>query len=185
MPTTLSDAGVNLPDHYEVVDGVVRELPPMGVRESILANMVLRLLDAWCTSRKAGLAVSEVLFQLDAEGNLQRKPDVAFLSKRQLAGMTEVPDVPAWPISPTLAVEVVSPTNTMNEIVDKICDYFAHGVERVWIVLPKRKLVQVYDGPSSVRSLTTGEILKDDVILPGLEIPLDDLFLDPLRKNHE
>ncbi len=77
---------------------------------------------------------------------------------------------------PNLAIEVVSPTNSANEIVEKIEDYFGSGVERVWVFYPSVAKVYDYQSPSSIRILAPGEVLSHPTMFPGLEIPVADLF---------
>lgn len=147
----------------------------MGVREGVIAFLVASLLKAWSDSNKAGHVVCEVLFQLDPNGKLKRKPDVAFVAVAKWPLDRPLPDQDAWPIAPTLAVEVVSPTNTMNEIAGKIEDYFTHGVERVWVVLPKQRKVCLYDSANHMQAVLIGDRIRDD-LFPGLDIEVAQIF---------
>jgi Uma2 family endonuclease len=52
-----------------------------------------------------------------------------------------VPRVAAWEMVPNLAVEIVRPTNTGDQIVTKIREYFQAGVERVWVIYPAEEQV--------------------------------------------
>ena len=117
-------------------------------------------------------------------GRLQRKPDVAFVSAERWPLYREVPDAEAWKVVPNLAVEVVSPTSTVTEIVDKILDYFRHGVEQVWIVLPRQKMVQVFDSPAAMHAVMDDGVLPwRKPLLPGFELPLSDLFPHDTEKT--
>lgn len=48
--------------------------------------------------------------------------------------------------APDLAVEVLSPSNTVDEINDKMSICMANGCASFWIVDPKRKRVSVTEG---------------------------------------
>ena len=63
-----------------------------------------------------GQAVVEVLFRLRSHPNLQRRPDLAFVSFDRWPGASGRPRSNAWEVVPDLVVEVVSPTNLAEEI---------------------------------------------------------------------
>ncbi len=79
---------------------------------------------------------------------------------------------------PDLAVEVVSPTNTAVEVIGKVQEYFGAGVRRVWVVYPTVRQVYDYNDPASVRILRDTDALDGDPVLPGLRLPVADLFED-------
>ena len=112
---------------YEVVDNQVRELPPMGVEEGLLASTLMRILSPFTWTAGLGEVVSEVLFLLIDAKKRQRRPDLAFVSFQRWPRGRRVPSSAAWEVVPNLAIEVVSPTNFANEVLEKIEDYFLAG----------------------------------------------------------
>ena len=161
---------------YEVVDNQVRELPPMGVEEGLLASTLMRILSNFAWNAGLGEVVSEILFLLIAAKKLQRRPDLAFVSFQRWPRGRRVPNSAAWEVVPNLAVEVVSPTNLANEVLERIEDYFRSGVERVWVIYPTVAKLYDYDAPSSVRILTRDQTLEGGALLPGFQLPLTELF---------
>lgn len=77
---------------------------------------------------------------------------------------------------PDLAVEVVSPTNTYGEVVDKVAEYLRAGVRSVWVVYPLGQTVSVHDGSRRVMIFRGVDELDGDEILPGFRLRLNDLF---------
>ena len=69
------------------------------------------------------------------------------------------PELAAWDVVPNLAIEVVSPTNTANGVMEKTKEYFEAGVERVWVIYPEFAEIYDYDSPTSVRILTRDQTL--------------------------
>jgi Uma2 family endonuclease len=166
---------------YEVVDNEIRELPPMSARETQFASNLLRIVSNFAWNSALGLVQSEMLFRVDAARNLQRRPDVSYVSFERWPKGKPVPGTPAWDVVPDLAVEVVSPTNGANEVIEKLEDYFACGVRRVWVIYPLFGKVYDYASANSVRILNRAEILSGDDVLPGFELPLVELFDDPTQ----
>jgi len=162
-------------EHYEIVNGVRRELEPMGAFESSLASILVYYLGPFLVERKLGLAVTETLFLLDAQKDLRRRPDVAFVSYSRWSSRT-VPRESAWNVVPDLAVEIVSPTNTAEEIDGKITEYFQAGVRLVWVIYPDSGRVYVYRSPTHVRGLERSAELDGEDVLPGFRLPIEKLY---------
>ena len=158
-------------ERYEVVNGVRVEREPMGAFETVLASWLCHLLNSFAVGRKLGLAVSEVLFVLNAQRHLQRRPDVAFVSYARWP-TSVVAREPAWNVVPDLAIEVVSPSNLAEEIDRKITDYFQAGVRLVWVFYPDSGRVYVYRSPTQVSILERTDTLDGGEVLPGLQLPI-------------
>ncbi|MFI5457930.1 MAG: Uma2 family endonuclease [Isosphaerales bacterium] len=163
---------------YEIVDNEVRELLPMGARETLLASVVFRILSNFAWDHALGQVVSEMLFLLIPGTNLQRRPDLAFVSFERWPRGRPVPKGPAWEVVPNLAIEVVSPSNLADKVMEKIEDYFLAGVQRVWVIYPEIAKLYDYDSPASVRILTPDQLLDGGDILPGLQLPLTEILVD-------
>jgi Uma2 family endonuclease len=170
----------NLSDHYEVVNGQIQETSPMGAHESGLASTLLRLLSPQVWNLGLGQFVCEMLFELDAATSLQLRPDAAFVSQERWPLARRIPRQPAWAVVPDLAVEFVSPTNSADRVQEKLDDYFRTGVRRVWVVYPPQQRVYVYGAVTQVGILTRADTLMDPLLLPGISLPLSDLFADQI-----
>lgn len=160
----------------EVVDGQVVEKAAMGAYEAELASLLIGYLLPFARSHQLGKVVGEVLFQLDHVRNLQRRPDVAFVSKTRWPYHRNAPKTAAWDVVPDLAIEVNSPTNTGNEIIAKIAEYFRAGVQRVWVVYPNAQTIYLYESLNQVKILQVGDTLDAAPLLPGFQLPLALLF---------
>ena len=160
---------------YELVEGILVE-KGMGYRESILAGAILAALRAFVRPRKLGLVSGEAgMMRLFA--GLVRIPDVAFVSRERLPG-GKVPPEPIPDLSPDLAVEVLSESNTRAEMTRKRGEYFEAGVRLVWIVDPKTETVAVYTGPDQHHVLTRRDQLEGGAVLSGFALALDELFAE-------
>ena len=158
---------------FELVDGVLVE-KGMGYRESLIAIAISHALESWVGPRRLGLVTGEggmmriVLKQV-------RIPDVAYISAARLpSGKPPSNAVPA--ISPDLAVEVLSESNTKAEMARKRVEYFAGGTGVVWEVDPDTRSVGVHTGPDSFTTLRDDDVLSGGTVLPGFELPLRVVF---------
>ena len=161
---------------FEMIDGRRVEVSAMGARETTIASELCIYLGMWGL-QKFGRAVLEMLFDMPNQAR-DRRPDVAFVSYARWPRTRRVPSDAAWAVVPELAVEVVSPSNSFNEVVEKMREYFTAGVQLVWIVVPAEEQVYVYTSPTTPSILTRAQELTGDPILPGFRLPLAELFGD-------
>ena len=166
--------------HFELVDGILVE-KLMGYRESYVAMTIGSLLREFVVPRKLGaVAGSDGMMRL-APG-LVRIPDVSFCFWDQFPNR-QVQETPIPSLHPDLAVEVLSAGNTDEEMDEKLDDYFTSGATLVWLVDPESRTALVFTRPDreSARKLTVEDTLDGGSVLPGLAIPIRELFaeLDP------
>lgn len=161
---------------YEIVDGQRVTVPPMSVYTTWLASRLHGRLWPYGEEHGLGMCVVEMLFILDAERNLRRRPDVAFVSTGRWPLDREIPLTDDWNIVPDLAVEVISPNDIFQDVLTKLPEYFQYGVQLVWAVVPEVQQVYVYDSPTQVCILTVHDTLTGGKVLPDLHLPLASLF---------
>ena len=161
---------------YEIVNGQRVDLPPMSAYATWLASCLHGQL--WSCARDKGLgwSVAEMLFVLDAEHNLRRRPDVAFVSTARWPLDRALPMTGDWEVVPDLAVEVISPNDVFKDVLAKVREYFHYGVQAVWVIAPEERQVYVYDSPTHVRILTGQDELTGGEVVPGFRLPLGHLF---------
>lgn len=160
----------------ELVDGTLVE-KPFGTIESFLAAVLIRLLGNFTSGKKLALVSGEQgPYRLRL--GLVRLPDVAFVSWSRIPG--ELKNLPAIaPFVPNLVIEVLSESNTGPEIDRKLKEYFSSGVELPWIFDPRAKTVAVYTSAEMPdRVLRESDTLQGDLVLPGFELKLADLFAE-------
>lgn len=162
-------------ERYEVIDGVRVEQEPMGAFETVLASWLCHLINSFAAGKKLGLAVSEALFVLNASRNLQRRPDVAFVSYARWPTPAVAREA-AWSVAPDLAVEIVSPTDLAEEIDRKITDYFQAEVRLVWVFYPDSGRVYVYQSTTQVSILERTDTLNGGEALLGFQLPIAQLY---------
>jgi Uma2 family endonuclease len=161
---------------YEVINGLKVELLTMGAYANWIALRLARLLGAFVDPKALGTVVMEMLFILDSAKNLRRRPDVAFVSAQKWPPDQPPPEAGDWEVIPDLAVEVVSPNDVFQDVLQKMQEYFRLGVGQVWIVIPSNRQIYVYDSPISPRVPSADQELDGGSLLPGLRMPVGSLF---------
>jgi len=106
-------------------------------------------------------------------GNI-RMPDVAFAPKERFPD--GLPKGPIWSLSPSLAVEVLSISNTVAEIDRKRAEFFASGVVLMWVIDPAPRTVTVYLKDAAPIVKEPSDVLEGGTALPGFSLNLSELF---------
>jgi Uma2 family endonuclease len=163
---------------YEMVDGKVVELGPMGAYEIWLATVLSRQMGKFFRQHQLGRVVQELLFDFTAMVQRKRRPDVAFVSYERWPRQRPVPHAESWEVVPNLVVEVISPSDKGSDILDKVAEYFRIGVECVWVIFVFQEQVYIYESPTQVRVLTRADELYGEPVLPHFRLPLAALFED-------
>ncbi len=74
---------------------------------------------------------------------------------------------------PLLTVEIVSPIQGMQEIMDKVKFYLVHGVKSVWVVVPPLQQVSIFLPDNSFKNVDAG-VAQDPAT--GLTANLAEVF---------
>ena len=108
-----------------------------------------------------------------------RAPDVSFVSKARLETLRFQPrENRFFPGAPDLAVEILSPNNTRQEIDERLRDFFASGTRMAWIIDPAEERVEVCHSPTQRELIGSGGFLEAEHLLPGFRYAIADLFKD-------
>ena len=77
---------------------------------------------------------------------------------------------------PVLAVEILSPSNTQEEVMEKVTLYLEVGVALVWVIEPVFRTVTVYRPGKDPELFNAEQELVGDPHLPGFRVAVADLF---------
>ena len=171
---------IEIHDHedrlYELIDGVLVE-KTVGYYESYLALLLGRLLGNHVAQKCLGILAGPDGMMRLAPG-LVRIPDLSFISWDRLPER-KVPREPISDLAPDLAVEVISKSNTPEEMRQKLLDYFAAGVRLVWYVYPEPREVHVFTTPEQSTVFSEDQTLDGGDVLPGFRLSLREYFAEP------
>lgn len=160
---------------YEIVNGELVDMGNSGALHGYICSLLLAALASYVLPKKLGVILdSSTAFKMK-NGN-RRSPDISFFAKERLQGMTELPSG-FLDGAPDLAVEVLSPGNTVEEMHDKLVEYFENGTRLAWIIHPSEHYVLVYRSAQEPdRLLKSVDSLDGEEVIPEFTLPVADLF---------
>lgn len=157
----------------ELIDGtLVRK--PRGVYESIIACELIRIIGGFLKQHNLGkLAGPDGPVRLTLK-NI-RLPDVAFYSWERLKKHYPKRGT-SMKVAPDLAIEVLSPDNTPEEMDEKLRDYFKAKVRLVWYIDPRTKTARAFRSLKRFEDIPAAGSLDGGDVLPGFRLKLAELF---------
>lgn len=169
-PMTLEEFLENDLEGYEYVKGELVPMPPATmIHGEISSKLHIRLGLHVQENRLGQLYIAETTFQLD---DRVVKPDIAFVSTDRLPENREK----GAPISPDLAVEVVSPSDKHYDVTEKALAYLRSGTRLVWVIEPIAKTVMVYRSKTDFTVLNYEDTLTGEDVVEGFACPVAQLF---------
>ena len=160
---------------YELVQGELTMMVPAGARHGQLTMRLGRAVGNFVEEHSLGeVYAAETGFQLESEPLTIRAPDVAFVRQERIpsAGVPEG----FWAIAPDLVIEVISPSETAQQVHEKVADYLQAGTQLLWTVYPATQTVMEYRPPMEARRLTAEDALDGGDVVPGFRYTLKKLF---------
>ena len=147
-----------------------RPAPRHGRIASLIAHKLMQYVDE---HPGCGAVYAESGFILHEKPLTLRGPDVSFVRASRLA---LEPERGFFAGPPDLAIEVLSPSNTVSAMLEKIGEFLEAGTHVVWLVDPKARSVVIH-GPDAPPRVKRGEETLDcPELLPGLAWPVASLF---------
>jgi len=98
-------------------------------------------------------------------------PDVCLYSKRDI--VLSLPDTIEMTEMPLLAVEILSQTQTTEDVLDKFARYFGAVIKSCWLVIPMAGAVIVYSSPEKAQQFSSGDIVDEPL---DIRLPLKEIF---------
>lgn len=177
MTLVTAEAFWQLPEHglrSTLVRGELIETMPPGGNHGTLAVRVCMRLAQWAEAGLHGVVGVESGFILARSPDTVRAPDVFFIRTAHLPP-TGIPEA-FWEQAPDLAVEIVSPAETADEIREKVRDYLAAGTAVVWVFYAGTAEVLVHTPNDRITVLSGDAVLAEPTLLPGFQCSVRTLF---------
>ena len=169
---------MSLPDvggKYELVEGEL-VVTPAGYKHEFIVVRLIHALESFAKGTRLGKVGASNLGYWMNNGNL-RCPDVSFVEKGRFKNM--IRDSEGFLHgAPGLAVEIVSPSDTIKSMKEKAVEYFDSGSKLVWIVIPDDQTVAVLRHDGSEGVLTVADTLDGEDVVPGFSLVVGKLFED-------
>lgn len=144
-----------------------------GKRESTL----LILIGAWYYAHHSGELHGPSSGFILPDGAF-RQPDAAWISNERLEAAKPVNEEEFISIVPDFVAEIRSGTDRLKKLQTKMEEvWMANGVRLAWLIDPYDEKAYIYRDGKAVETVEgfSGKKLSGEAVLPGFELPLDEM----------
>ena len=160
---------------YELVKGELRTMTPAGFDHGAIVMNLAGPLSAHVRLNGLGVVCgAETGFRLASDPDTVRAPDIAFVRRDRIPASGR--PVGFWPGAPDVAVEVLSPSDTVFAVDEKVAAWLAAGAAAVWVVNPQRRTVTIHRAAGAPRTLSERDTLDGEDIVPGFRLSVTHVF---------
>jgi Uma2 family endonuclease len=156
---------------YEWNNGILEQrIYTMTAAET---NILVHLNDALLKTKygvEGGRFLGEV--RIYTSPSQVRIPDIIYLTEQQRHDAQHQGIQPL----PAMVMEIISENDTANRIDAKVREYFASGVQTVWHIKPRSKIVESYTSPKHITVYSDSDVCSAAPALPDLRITANELF---------
>ncbi len=150
-------------------------IPPAGGESSAQNLSVASQLYAWFRRVDIGKAFDSSGGFILANG-ANRSPDASWISPEQLATISPEQMKKFPPVCPFFLVELLSPSDSLMNTLEKMEEYIANGTKLGWLIIPEKKQVHVYRPSQPVQVLDNPQTISGDPELPGFVLDLEPVW---------
>ena len=161
---------------YELAHGRLVRMAPASWVPGVVGTRVSHQIDSFLDEHPIGFtSAADTGFLLRRDPDVVRAPDIGFVRAERVSA-TDLPPR-FFPGPPDLAIEVLSPTDRMPDVLHKIADYLDAGTRLVWFLDPQRRTAMVFRADGSITVLGANDQIDGEDVLPGFRLRLAALWL--------
>lgn len=144
--------------------------PTGGTSERKNSSLTTQL-GNWSESNNLGIAFdSNTLFVLPNKA--KRSPDASWIKRDRWEALTRKQQDGYPPICPDFIVELLSPTDDLQDTQNKMQEYMDNGASLGWLINPISKQVEIYRSGKEKEVLSQPSSLSWEDVLPGFVLNL-------------
>jgi len=134
---------------------------------SVSHSYIQAMLCSALVSLKQYSVFSELSIEIEGK---EYVPDICLYSKREMDFLEDILRMTEMPL---LAIEILSPSQIIQELTSKIRIYLKAGVQSCWLVIPTTHTIAVYNDLKKVDSYSKGEVIDEKL---NIRLSLDEIF---------
>lgn len=154
---------------YEFIDGKIIPKKSMKQDEAFIASYLVRVFTQTksyqrgdCLMPKSDSYVSETR---------KRVPDLTYFTAEEIQQMRQ-----RIRVKSKFAIEILSDSESFEDVIEKVQDYFDAGGLLVWYIVPKQQKIYVYTNPDESKAYKGNEVISATPVLPDFQFEVSNMF---------
>lgn len=152
-------------------DGTILIMPNTGGKTGIRNTKIVSRLDIWSDSFGGKVFDSSTAFKLPNFAT--RSPGASWISDDRWNKLTEEEQERFPPIAPDFVVELMSASDKLKKVQEKMHEYIENGVQLAWLIQPSSQTVFIYRADGTISKVIDFDTkLSGENVLPEFEFSL-------------
>ncbi|HEX8251132.1 MAG TPA: Uma2 family endonuclease [Pyrinomonadaceae bacterium] len=144
-------------------------MPPTSLESGWRNSDLIIEVGNWARKDKTGIVFdSSTMFTFPS--GAKRSPDVSWILKERVEALPLAERQKFARIVPDFVIELRSPSDSINDLQQKMAEYIASGIRLGWLIDPLEQKVYVYRANSEVEILDNPENVSGEDVLHGFEL---------------
>jgi Uma2 family endonuclease len=158
-------------------NGEIVIMPPAGGETGSRNAAIGMFLRGWAMQNGRGVAFDSST-GFDLPNGATRSPDAAWVLRERLSKLTPEQKRKFLPLCPDFVVELQSPSDTLDDLQEKLQEYIDNGAQLGWLLAPDTKTVYIYKPGTPMERLDAPAQITGDPLLLGFVLNLAEVW-DP------
>ena len=154
---------------FEFVQGRIIEKESMNQEEYFIVKFLNRQFIQTAAFQKGDELTPEMDSYVDE--TRRRRPDLAYFTQGQIqqtrTGLRQ---------RTTFAIETLSDSESYQNVLDKIQDYFDGGAQLVWYIAPRHQHIYAYTSPETLTVYKIQDTISAAPVVADLQFVVADMF---------
>lgn len=156
-------------------NGHLISMSPTGSETSERNSELIFQVKLWNKQNKLGKVFdSSGGFKLSNDA--VRSPDVSWVSLEKWNALTKEQKRKFAPIDPDFVLELMSPSDDLDRLQNKMREYIDCGVRLGWLINPDALQVEIYRQGQEKEVLDNPQTLSGEDVMPNLLVSLEEIF---------
>ena len=150
-------------------------MPLTGFKTGWRNNLLCYHLTDWALKDGTGVVCdSSAGYRL--HNTALRGPDASWVRRERLEAFDEQQLEKFAHFCPDFVVELMSPSDTLQEVQDKMGEYIANGSQLGWLIDPFEARVYIHRPGQAVECLENASAISGDPVLPGFVFKVSEIW---------
>jgi Uma2 family endonuclease len=150
-------------------------MTPTGLATGWRNNIICHRLTEWALKDGTGITLDNNAGYTLPNGAV-RAPDASWMPRGRWEAIDKEDREKFAHTYPDFAVELMSPSDTLAELQEKMTEYMANGVQLGWLIDPYEKRVYIYRPDEPFETLDNPATINGDPVLPGFVFNITEIW---------
>jgi Uma2 family endonuclease len=160
---------------YEWLNGTIEKTPKNIDQSQIFIQHNLIELLIFLKKKEQLTNIGSFSSETDSFFNkIHRRPDIAYYSLEQLRKAAQKENQ-----VPKFVIEIISPSDNINRVNQKVTNYFDAGVKVLWHIFPSQGIIHVYEDSRHIVICKEDDICSAATVIDGFEFSVNTILQLP------